>query len=105
MPFSAYLDTRRENCRALVNELAKTFSYVSILGTDVRSSIVNADKNTSLIREGSGECGFVVKMNNGRSFFEYSLSDISGDAKALAQKIVNAVAVSRENRKILPARV
>ena len=94
MPFSAYLDTRRENCRALVNELAKTFSYVSILGTDVRSSIVNADKNTSLIREGSGECGFVVKMNNGRSFFEYSLSDISGDAKALAQKIVNAVAVS-----------
>ena len=36
------------------------------------------------------ECGFVVKMSRGDGFFEYSLDDISGDMKALAQKIRQA---------------
>jgi len=93
MPFSEFLNSRREDCRQLVRELSKTFSYVGILGADVKSSSVYANKKMSDIGEGNQtECGFVIKMHNGRSFFEYSLDDIRGDKQALAQKIKDAVA-------------
>ena len=93
MPFSEFLNSRREDCHALVRELAKTYSYVGILGADVKSTSVLANRKMTDISEGSiTECGFVVKMHDGRAFFEYSLDDVRGDAKALADKIVAAVA-------------
>ena len=93
MAFSEFLNSRREDCRQLVRELSKTFSYVGILGADVKSSSVHVNKKMSDIGEGSmTECGFVIKMHNGRSFFEYSVDDIRGDKKALADKILAAIA-------------
>ena len=93
MPFSEFLDSRREACHALVRELTKTYSYVGILGADVKSTSVLANRKMTDISEGSlTECGFVVKMHDGRAFFEYSLDDVRGDAKAIADKIVAAVA-------------
>ena len=95
MPFSELLHSRRDDCRALVNELSKSFSYVAILGSDVSSTMVGADRNMSDISEGSlTECGFVIKLHNGKSFFEYSLDDISGDKTALAEQIRSALRVS-----------
>ena len=94
MPFSAYLEGVRQDCRELVARLGKSFRYVSILGTDVRETNYYADFRTSAIREGDGECGFVVKLHNGDSFYEYSLDDISGDKAALAEKILKAVKAS-----------
>ncbi len=94
MPFSSYLDGKRPECRALVQALGRRFPYVSVLGTDVRATAIRADKKSSMVQDGRGECGFVVKMHNGRSFFEYSLDDLSGDMNALAEKIVQAAAVS-----------
>ena len=95
MPFSEFLNSKRGECRALVEELSRSFSYVAILGSDVRSSMIGADRNMSDIGEGSmSECGFVVKMHDGRSFFEYSLDNISGDIAALAKKITAAVTVA-----------
>ena len=91
MPFSAYLDAQRQNCRELVTELSKTFSYVSILGADVTDTRYQANRNVSNVAEGMSERGFVVKLSNGRSFFEYSLDDVSGDKQALAAKIAAAV--------------
>lgn len=91
MAFSAYLNGKRSECRALVAELRKTFEYVSILGTDVRATVYRTDRRSSAIRDGEGECGFVVKMCNGRSFFEYSMSDLSGDPAVLAEKILSRV--------------
>lgn len=97
----------REDCRALVAELGKSFDYVSILGADVRSSVYRADRKTSMACEGEGECGFVIKMHKGRSFYEYSCDDIKGDKKALAEKIINAVRISGEltDRQIKTAKV
>ena len=92
MPFSSYLNGKRKDCAELVQALGRYFPYVSILGTDVRSTSVRADKRTTAVQEGRGECGFVVKMNDGRAFFEYSLDDISGDKAALADRIRAAVA-------------
>ena len=91
MPFSAYLNGKRSDCKALIDALSRHFSYVSILGTDVHATVYRADRNLSAVQEGSGECGFVVKMHDGSAFFEYALDDITGDKEALAEKIVDAV--------------
>ena len=100
MSFSEFLNSRRSDCKALVNELSKSFSYVAILGSDVKSSMIGADKNMSNVNEGSmSECGFVIKMHNGRSFFEYSLDDVCGDKAALAKKIVDSIAVAEAMQK------
>ena len=95
MAFSEFLNSKRKECKELINELSENFRYVSILGSDVRSVGISADRNTSNISEGNlSECGFVIKMHNGRAFFEYSLDDISGDIPALARKITDSVKVS-----------
>ena len=94
MPFSNYLNGMRADCAALVRALGKHFSYVSILGTDVRASVIRADRRSSAVQDGRGECGFVIKMHDKGAFYEYSLDDITGDKEALAQRIVDAVRVS-----------
>lgn len=92
MKFSEFLDSRRAACRALVAELGKSFAYVSVLGTDVSSSTVRVNRAVADISEGGGaECGFVVKLHNGRSFFEYSLDDVEGDTAAIAERILSSI--------------
>ena len=98
MAFSEFLDSKRQNCKALVAELRKTFAYVSVLGADIKTTVVRVDRNTSAITPGyDTECGFVVKMHNGTVFFEYSLDDIRGDIPALAQKITADLACCADN--------
>ena len=91
MPFSAYLDGKRQDCRELVTALGKRFPFVSVLGADVRATVIQCNKQSSAVKDGRGECGFVVKMHDGRAFHEYSLPDISGDKEALADTILRAV--------------
>ncbi|MBQ9196776.1 MAG: TldD/PmbA family protein [Clostridia bacterium] len=91
MPFSAFLNGRRDRCAALVDALGKRFQYVSVLGTDVRATMFRVDRKSSAIQDGRGECGFVIKMHDGRSFFEYALDDISEEPEALAKRIAQAV--------------
>ena len=96
MAFSAYLDGKRKQCKELVEELGKTFSYVSILGADTKETAIRADRRITSVGEGESDRGFVIKMHDGRSFFEYSLDDISGDKTELAEKIINAVKTAPE---------
>ena len=108
MAFSEFLDQRREDCRALVAVLGRTFPYVSILGSDVRSSRILANRAMTDIGEGgNSECGFVLKMHDGRAFYEYSLDDVSGDKEALAEKILAALKTeaSLEDRQITVSHV
>ena len=37
MAFSEFLNSKRKECKELINELSENFRYVSILGSDVRS--------------------------------------------------------------------
>ena len=98
MAFSKFLDLRRQDCKALVAELRKSFAYVSILGADIKTSGIRVDRNSSSIGPGADtECGFVVKMHNGSVFCEYSLDDISGDIPALAAKIAASVSYDASN--------
>ncbi len=94
MEFSTFLESRREHCRALVNALSDDFAYVSVLGSVVRSTGVSVNRMSATIGEGRGsECGFVVKLHNGRAFFEYSLDDIPADVTDIAAKIKAAVQI------------
>ena len=98
MAFSKFLDAKRQDCKALVAELRKDFAYVSVLGVDIKTTVIRVDRNTSSIGPGfDTECGFVVKMHNGTVFFEYSLDDIQGDIPSLAKKIAAAVACKSGN--------
>ena len=98
MAFSKFLDAKRQDCKALVKELRKTFAYVSVLGVDIKTSGIRVDRNSSSIAPGADtECGFVVKMHNGTVFCEYSLDDISGDIPALAAKIAASVTYNNTN--------
>ena len=98
MAFSKFLDAKRQDCKALVAELRKDFAYVSVLGVDIKTTVIRVDRNTAAIGPGfDTECGFVVKMHNGTVFFEYSLDDIQGDIPSLAKKIAAAVACKSGN--------
>jgi len=95
MGFSIFLNSRRENAKNLVAELKKSFTYVSVLGADIKAKSIRVDCRSSGINTGRDtECGFVIKMSDGKVFFEYSLDDIAGDIPALAEKIVDAFKVN-----------
>ena len=92
MGFSKYLDSKRAEIKQLVAELKKNYQYVSVLGVDIKATDIQVDSNTSNIDPGSDmECGFVIKMSNGREFYEYSLDDISGDIPTLAKEIADSL--------------
>lgn len=92
---SQFLETRKTAAKELVMSLRKYFSYVSILGTDVRcQSVGSTTRTASISDEGLGsECGFVLKMKNNKGFFEYSLDDISGDINKLTNDIMLALKI------------
>jgi len=103
MAFSEFLNSKRDDCKALIAELSESFRYVSILGSDVKSTAVSVDRRSSNIGEGNlSECGFVIKMHNGKAFYEYSLDDIGGDVKALAQRILAELKIDKslENQTV-----
>jgi TldD protein len=94
---SEFLNSKRNDCKELVRELSKHFGYVSVLGSHITSAAIAADKRRSVMGEGNlSECGFVIRMHDGRAFYEYSLDDISGDKKALCDKIVASVSLDPE---------
>ena len=91
MQFSEFLHSRRKQARDLIAALGCHFSYVSILGVDIRSRSIRADRNTTGISTGRDtECGFVIKMVGDSIFYEYALDDIAGDTQVLCQRILDA---------------
>ncbi len=102
MSFSQFLTDNKENCIALVKELKKTFKYVSVLGADVKGIRISANKNSSAIGDNNfdKQQGFVVKMNNGRAFYEYSFDSFDSDIVSLAKKIVSKVSVTDNLSKL-----
>lgn len=98
MAFSEFLNSRRETVKQLVKALRQQFTYVSVLGVDIKSKNVRVDRNTTNIMPGHDtECGFVVKMCNGGAVFEYSLDDIAAEGiNELVKTITNAFHVNEK---------
>jgi TldD protein len=102
MSFSKYLLGSVAKAKALVDELSKTFKYVSVLGADVKGVRIVANKKSSQIGDNNfdKQQGFVVKMTNGKAFFEYSFNEFEDDIVSFSQKIVSKLALSNELKNI-----
>ena len=98
MSFSKFLEENKDKCIKLINELGKTFKYVSILGADVKGVNISANKNTTTIAENSFDTqkGFVVKMSNNKSFFEYSFDSFDEDITKLVKSIIESSTLNDE---------
>lgn len=102
MSFSKYLLGSVAKAKALVDELSKTFKYVSVLGADVKGVRIVANKKSSQIGDNNfdKQQGFVVKMTNGKAFFEYSFNEFEDDIVSFSQKIVSKLDLSSELKNI-----
>lgn len=97
MAFSQFLESRRQRAKDLVLLLHQQYPYVSVLGADIKAKSIRVDARTSNIGNGMDtQCGFVVKVNNGSCFFEYSVDDIPEDTAALAETISAAFHIRQE---------
>ncbi len=95
MALSKFLLDNKSNCQELVNILGKDYKYVSILGCDVKGVTIMANKSTSSIGDNNfdKQLGFVVKMSNGRGFYEYSFDSFPNDLLSFCNKIKEAIKV------------
>ena len=91
MAFSSYLSSVRQKAKSVVDGLLKHFKYVSLLATDNSATAYMVDKNNSMVREGAGECGFVLKMHDGKAFYEYSFCDISDSVEQIVNRVLKSV--------------
>ena len=76
--FSNYLASKKEICKKLINKLLTKYSYVSILGKEIKGDSIRV--NTRFTRIGDtieAQCGFVCRVYNNTSYSEYAFSDIN----------------------------
>lgn len=76
--YSEYLSSRHDVCKKLVDRLSKKFDYVSLLGKHVTGKQYRVTTfNVSISDTMERQCGFVVRLFNGKVCAEYSFSDIT----------------------------
>ncbi len=95
MANSKFLLDNKSNCQELVKILGKDYKYVSILGCDVKGVSIMANKSTSSISDNNfdKQLGFVVKMSNGRGFYEYSFDSFPSNIQEFSSHIKQAIKV------------
>ncbi len=92
MSLNKILLKSKKACQLLVNELLKTYEYVSILGTATVGTFVRVDTKNISVSDANDECGYVVKIFNGKGYSEYSCNVISEENYLeLAAKIKEAI--------------
>ena len=108
--FSKFLESRHDLCKELVNRLQDKYPYVSVLGKEIEGdNVVVTSRFTSIGDTREKQCGFVVKIYNGKCYSEYSFSDITSDTiDQIEQDIIQKTKLSDElmenhvNGKIIP---
>ena len=75
--FSKFLKSKHDICKQLVDRLGKKYAYVSLLGKQIEGENVRVTTfNTAINDSIESQCGFVVKVYDGKAYSEYSFSDI-----------------------------
>ncbi len=78
--FSKYLESKHDLCKELVKRLENKFPYVSILGKQITGDGIRVSTFVTSIGDTmEKQCGFVIKIYNGKCYTEYSFSDITED--------------------------
>ena len=76
-----FLKSRITDAKRLVEELSKTYEYVSVLGSYVKTKKILVSTSANSIDDLDNECGFVIKTYKNGHYSEYSCDDIK-DLKA-----------------------
>ncbi|MDO4459842.1 MAG: TldD/PmbA family protein [Clostridia bacterium] len=92
-----FLKSRMEDAKAVVSELSKTFSYVSVLGTHEKVAKVISSTYSSAINSGETNCGFAIKVYNGEYYSEYACNDIRGLDLEAVKEAVKLSALKQEH--------
>ncbi|MCR5079109.1 MAG: TldD/PmbA family protein [Bacilli bacterium] len=106
--FSKFLSSSKPALEKLLEELLKRYEYASILGTDYHIKNYVVRKTVTSVSDGPGtERGFVVRLNNGRSFFDYYFDSIPEDIGEIVKAIEGAVKLGEglSDRQISPKAV
>lgn len=75
---SEFLSNSKELIRKLINKLAESYEYVSVLGTDTKGKSFRVSKKGIEVNDFMlVERGFVVRIHNGVNYSEYSFNEIS----------------------------
>ena len=76
--YSKYLESRKDLIKDLVTRLNKKYPYAAILGKHVVGKTIRVTtRMTSVGDTMEKQCGFVAKIFNGKTYSEYSFSDIT----------------------------
>jgi len=84
VPMSEFLRGKKPQLKKLIAELNRTFSYVSILGTDVIGKTYNISSKVTSISDGRwGERGFVARVFKDGRYYEYAFNELPDDEKTV----------------------
>lgn len=91
--YSPFLKSRQALCRTLCNRLNERYSYASILGKQITGDMVRVSTvSTSVGETFEKQCGFVARVFNGKTYSEYSFSDITEETiDTLEQQIIDSI--------------
>ena len=94
--FSKYLESKHDLCKELLSRLVDKYPYVSILGKHVAGDSIRVSTfATSVGDTMEKQCGFVCKIYNGKSYSEYSFSDITNESiDKIEKNILNKTKLS-----------
>ena len=90
MALNTFLKDRMTDAKQLVETLSETYEYVSVLGSYNKTKRILSDTRNTSIDEKEDECGFVVRMFDGKHYSEYAVNDIRGIS---AEDIIEATAL------------
>lgn len=85
---SQYLTAQKDLLKQIIQELSKTFEYVSILGVDTKGKRYGVQKTGSELGDSMWtERGFVLRVYNGVNYSEYSFNQIGEDLGKFIEEI------------------
>jgi len=77
VPQSEFLSSKRLQLKKLIEKLGETFSYASVLGTDVVSKRYVVSGKVTSISDGTwGERGFAVRVYRDGRYYEYAFNEM-----------------------------
>ena len=108
--FSKYLESKYDLCKQLQRRLQTKFPYVSILGKQVEGDNIRVSTYVTSVNDSmEKQCGFVIKIYNGKCYSEYSFSDINeSNIDQIEQDVLTKIHISDElannhvNGKVIP---
>lgn len=105
--FSKYLSKKRELIKQIINELSKSYAFVSVLGTDVQGKRYSVDrKSINTAPSSISECGFVCRVYNEGLYYEYSFNELEKNnvntiINNITELVNSEITVSKTNCSII----